>query len=1029
MKFNDFNNRVLLEGGNVTINDQSADRIDSNAREQAVPLIDNGLKAINAAFAQYSGRPLWHPELLKSRAFLSGSAFHFFDRENISDLKFVAAKPTVGDIDTQVDADMRDEIIAWLQKLPAGSRLGDAVYLGLKDDPISLGGAQLITLWNFPGIQIKTKRQDGSTIVRGTNVQIDLELKEFETRTGTSYRQPTRWSAFSASSSWDDLQSGVKGVFHKYLIMALTRLTEQNVIIRKPVYNRKTKQYDSYKYSAPTIAPMYTFAVGSREGGGLRPTLTPALDSTGKQEEIDNVPVYDPVGATGYTRDIDAIFSNIFGKRLKRSDLKKISTQFDSFTGLLAVMKKYLSAQERQVVANKFREKIIGTDEQGRRAQELYKGDAKKDRTEKLTAYNLLNQTLGTTAPAGFDAIVTDYYNGYDKGAGVGESLDEADAPNYRRVGIKHIYNPGSSVELSDKDFIELCKEIADLGGKLDQVPINLKVDGAGIRFGRDQQGTPFFMTSKVTDPIYPDRVGMFADYARQQGAAPDRIEFASHYDRALDIIVNSKFINRLPPDTIVQAEMLFNQMGQKTDKGIKFVNISYNPKQLGSVMTLVPILIKEYSTGQTRPDADKIKKDLIAASDSKIKFVNNKLEHRGIDVRNIIQPVLSLTPEEIASLKNKKATSELKNRTQQIISQARQNLSQAIISSPKLKGMDQLGKNIEGLVVNMPGGMLVKVTTPEMKSAVAAKQAVQKPSKPSRTAVVAIGNFAGHRGHEELWKYTRDHAKSLNGDPYLFIGRAYGVDDPIPVDTKVSIWHKLYPEYSKNISAVMDGGSIMQKIKHELISPQPGKAPRYDNIIIMVGEDQARMPIAGALMKAVNRFPGYEHVKVSLEPTPRGTGMSTTRLRNVLKTGTPQEQFALWRSAYSQKLSDDDINDLIRQARHGMQLPDQTGSDKLAHDAAANIGQKMKETQKKPMGPKFTGYFQGKDRPPVGKRLVGEQLIRPGDIVRTNSHRGIVESIEYYRPFGCLAVYFRDATNNLMRTPINNVIKIPSGE
>ena len=40
-----------------------------------------------------------------------------------------------------------------------------------------------------------------------------------------------------------------------------------------------------------------------------------------------------------------------------------------------------------------------------------------------------------------------------------------------------------------------------------------------------------------------------------------------------------------------------------------------------------------------------------------------------------------------------------------------------------------------------------------------------------------------------------------------------------------------------------------MQKIKHELINPLPGKPPRYDNVIIMVGEDQAKMPIAAALI------------------------------------------------------------------------------------------------------------------------------------------------------------------------------------
>ena len=79
-----------------------------------------------------------------------------------------------------------------------------------------------------------------------------------------------------------------------------------------------------------------------------------------------------------------------------------------------------------------------------------------------------------------------------------------------------------------------------------------------------------------------------------------------------------------------------------------------------------------------------------------------------------------------------------------------------------------------------------------------------------------------------------------------------------------------------------------------------------------------------------------------------------------------------------------------------------------------------------KDTGPKFTGYFKGQDKPPVGRRLVGE-TIEVGDIVRTQdmSRRGIVESIELYRPFGSMAVYFRDNSGTLLRTPIANVIKV----
>jgi hypothetical protein len=134
-----------------------------------------------------------------------------------------------------------------------------------------------------------------------------------------------------------------------------------------------------------------------------------------------------------------------------------------------------------------------------------------------------------------------------------------------------------------------------------------------------------------------------------------------------------------------------------------------------------------------------------------------------------------------------------------------------------------------------------------------------------------------------------------------------------------------LYPEWANNISTVMQGGQLIQKIKHELINPLPGKPPRYDNIIIMVGEDQANMNIANALMKAVNKFQGYEHVKVTLEPTPRGTGIKFTNLRKILSdpNATPEQQLALWQRDFDvAKLGQDWIKHLMDLTKQGMGLP-----------------------------------------------------------------------------------------------------------
>jgi hypothetical protein len=479
---------------------------------------------------------------------------------------------------------------------------------------------------------------------------------------------------------------------------------------------------------------------------------------------------------------------------------------------------------------------------------------------------------------------------------------------------------------MKNADFLEIAKAIADNGGKLDGVPISLKVDGAGIRFGKDQSGRPFFMTSKVTTPLYQDDVGYFTSFGQQRGQDAETLARTKKYDDALALITGSKFIQTLPSDTIVQAEMMYNPMAQQTDQGLKFVNIPYDPKKLGKQMTLVPFVFKQYSTGDERPDADRIKKRLLASSDSNIKIVSNNLEQKGINVSKIINPILNLDPKDKA---NKPA-----------FDQAKQALSDAIINNPKLAGKDALGDNMEGVVVNMPNGQMFKVTSQQMKSSMAAKMAQPgaKQQGPAKTAVVAVGSFAGHLGHEDLFNATINKAKQLGGDPYLFIGNAIGKDDPIPTDVKVQTWHKLYPQYADNISATMQGGSLMQKIKHELINPQPGKPPKYDNIVIMVGEDRKDMPLAGALMKAVNKFPGYEHVKVSLETIPRTRPISFTKLRDVLKNpnATPEQQYAVWAQGFNaQQLGKDWILHLMDISRKGMGITAQPAAPQAAPQPA----------------------------------------------------------------------------------------------
>ncbi len=889
---------IIAEGGNLVIGSQAANRIDSSKRSTIVPLIDQALSAINNAYTASQGHELWSKKLLSSRQFLAGSSFHFFNQLGISDEIFSDVKRTVGDIDTHVDRKKNKNVREWLSQVPQGTSFGPAKFVGFDGkDP-----EQVLTLWQFPDIVITDKNNQLVPV----NIQIDLEMKEYVDDL------PTEWSKFATSSEWDDLSVRIKGVFHKFLIQSLTRLTNQEFLLRKMTGRGKNK----IQQDVPTTDNMWSFAIKSKEGGGLRPKYQPIIDpDTNKPLEKDGLLVYQAADTTGYEKDLIKIFSTIFGDRISADELAASKNKLWSFVGINQVLSTILTPEEKNQIISVFIDKIFGSSAQG-----LYADDPKQDESEKSVALNKMLEILNTQEPHDLQQKKLDYYTKYR--VRTKESITEA--VDYKRKGIQHLYNPGSSTEMKDLEFIELCREINANSGTLDGIDVNLKVDGSGIRFGKDSTGKPFFMTSKVTTPLYINNVGSFETFGVERGQTGEQLRRTKLYDSALKTIVTGDFIKTLPVDTIVQAEMMYNPMAESTDQGLKFVNIPYDPKKLGSVMTLVPFMVKTFSSGDVVDNAESIIKHLVAASTSNIKIISNKLPQKNVDVGKIIEPVINLSQEMIAALTSRVKNNPLKATAKEIITKTRKELSDAIINNPNIRGKNQLGSVIEGLVLNMPSGRLAKVTSPEMKSAMLTKKSlnITKPAN-LKTAVVAIGSFVGHRGHLQLWDYTLKQAEQVGGDPYLFIGAGFGPDDPIPPSVKVQTWHKMFPEYKNNISTVTtEGGSLVQKIKHELINPQPGQSPKYDNIIIMVGEDQKNMNIHNVLMKAVNKFPGYEHVTVSLEATPRGTGMSFSRLRNILKdpNASEQDQLNLWMQGFDEKkLGIDWIKHLMEITRKNM--------------------------------------------------------------------------------------------------------------
>lgn len=359
--------QYLKEGGNVQIGDVSAERIDLSKidRSSIVTKINRTLQLVNLLFQKRHGLPLWNKELFASKKFLSGSAFHFFNKA-ISTPEFVKYKNTVGDIDTQVDKAQEKNIESFLNSIE-GQKFGYTTFVGYKKS-----AGQFITLWQFAAPKI--------------NVQIDIELVDF------NKGQPTEWSQFSHSSDWTDMKEGIKGVFQKYLVRAFTTKTLREIIVLKG------------KKETPTKVTSTDLAFSVNQG--LRQKLEPIMDGD-VHRKIDGLQVYKeiPTKDSTYFNDLKIVFEILFGVKPKPVELE----MFGSFVGGLQLAKKYFSVEEQKKLILGFAFTLWSPGAQG-----LYRGNAENDQREKNAAFMKMVDTLDVAYDkAQIDKMRVNYYEKY----------------------------------------------------------------------------------------------------------------------------------------------------------------------------------------------------------------------------------------------------------------------------------------------------------------------------------------------------------------------------------------------------------------------------------------------------------------------------------------------------------------------------------------------------------------------------------------------------------------------------------------
>jgi hypothetical protein len=363
-----FKQFLLQEGGNVQIDDQEAERIDLKKydRTKVVKKVGTALAAINAGFKKQVGKPIWSDSLMKSKKYLSGSAFHFFN-DQIDDKTFVKYKNSVGDIDTQVDKNMDADLKDFLTK-NKGKDFGPVKLIGFKTS-----AGQHITLWHLDEPAI--------------NIQIDLEMVDFDEK-----GDPTEWSNFSHSSSWDDMTKGIKGVAQKMLLRALMAPKLRDVLIAPKTARGSEKE---------TQSATHAFSVTH----GVRQKLDPVLDASGKQVQKNGKPVYRELSTAESKGETNLIkmFSYFFDKAPSSADLKK----FESFVGLISLIRTHIQKKDWVKICDGFVNTLWGSIAQG-----LYRGDPQKDNEEKTMMVQELCQSLDVD-PKKYDTIKSTYYKSY----------------------------------------------------------------------------------------------------------------------------------------------------------------------------------------------------------------------------------------------------------------------------------------------------------------------------------------------------------------------------------------------------------------------------------------------------------------------------------------------------------------------------------------------------------------------------------------------------------------------------------------
>jgi len=188
--------------------------------------------------------------------------------------------------------------------------------------------------------------------------------------------------------------------------------------------------------------------------------------------------------------------------------------------------------------------------------------------------------------------------------------------------------------------------------------------------------------------------------------------------------------------------------------------------------------------------------------------------------------------------------------------------------------------------------------------------------------AVVGWGRGMGHKGHMLLAQAVIVQAQELKATPFFFVSETMGKEDPLTPEEKLFIYKKVFPQYA----GIFHAGSTLASVLTSV-------GQQYKNVLLVLGEDQVQ-PFQWLMKpdKSGNvpyQSYGLESLQIISrqqvnDPAQSEAGPRATPMREILKdpNTTEEEQFAYWRDAMPDALSDAEVLEFMNRAKSRLNVP-----------------------------------------------------------------------------------------------------------